>query len=160
MANRLNHILNHVVQKSHVKPSREYYKHFCTLPTRWHDNDIYGHINNVVSSAFFDTVINSYLIIHGGLDIQKSPVIGVCVSSACEYKKSLSFPDELEGGLRVSKIGHSSVKYEVGIFKKGDTVISAYGHFVHVFVDRETQTPVPIPALIKSALQDLYQTEM
>jgi len=140
-------------------PDRTYYKHFLPITTRWHDNDIYGHVNNVVYYAYFDTVINTFLIRHGGLNIQKAATIGVCVSSSCQFKKSLSFPDEIEGGLTVSKIGNTSVKYEVGIFKKGSQDPAAFGDFIHVFVNRENQTPVPIPSELKSALQSIQEEQ-
>ena len=123
------------------------------IATRWIDNDVYGHVNNVVYYAYFDTVINRWLIDEGGLDIEKSAVIGVCVESQCTYKASAAFPDALEAGLRVAKIGTSSVTYEIAIFK-GET-LCASGRFVHVFVGRDTRKPTPIPDAIRAALERL-----
>ncbi len=99
--------------------SRADYKHFLTIPTRWMDNDIYGHVNNVVYYSWFDTVINEYLIRAGGLDIHNAPIVGFCVDSGCTYKQSFSFPEPISAGLRVSKLGNSSVRYEVGLFGEG-----------------------------------------
>ena len=133
--------------------TRDRYPHFAAVPTRWMDNDVYGHVNNVVYYAYFDTVINRFLIERGGLDIARGPVIGVCAESQCTYERSASFPDELEAGLRVSKIGTSSVTYEVGIFR-GEQ-LCASGRFVHVFVDRTTRKPAPIPSELRAALETL-----
>ena len=123
------------------------------IPTRWIDNDVYGHVNNVVYYAYFDTVINRFLIDEGGLDIAQGDVIGVCAESQCTYEKAAAFPDELEGRLRVAKLGTSSVTYEVGIFRGGEECAS--GRFVHVFVDRATRKPTPIPDRIRRALERL-----
>jgi len=125
---------------------------FRPITTRWMDNDIYGHINNVTYYSFFDTAVNSYLIDEGGLDIHAGSVIGYVVSSAANYHSALAFPDQIEAGLRVDRLGNSSVQYGVGIFRKGETLACASGHFVHVFVDRATERPVPIPEPIRSAL--------
>jgi acyl-CoA thioester hydrolase len=123
------------------------------IATRWIDNDVYGHVNNVVYYAYFDTIINRWLIDEGGLDIASGDVIGVCAESQCTYVRSSSFPDALVGALRVSKIGTSSVTYEIAIFQ-GET-LCAHGRFVHVFVARETRKPTPIPPRIRSALERL-----
>jgi acyl-CoA thioester hydrolase len=123
------------------------------IPTRWIDNDIYGHVNNVVYYAYFDTIINRFLIDRGGLDIAKGEVIGVCAESQCTYRKSAAFPDVLEAGLRVTKVGSSSVTYEIAIFR-GDE-LCASGRFVHVFVNRVARTPTPIPEPIRVALEGL-----
>ena len=131
------------------------YKHLLAIQTRWHDNDAYGHVNNVVYYAYYDTVINRYLIDEGGLDLEKSAVIGVSVESHCQFFDSISFPDEVEAGLRVSKLGNSSVRYEIGIFRGGKEDACAAGHFVHVFVDRATRKPTPIPERIRAALARL-----
>ena len=128
------------------------FPHLCEIQTRWHDNDAYGHVNNVVYYAYFDTVINRYLIEHG-LDIATSPAIGVCVESRCEYLLPAAFPDALQAGLRVGKLGKSSVRYEIGIFKSGR--LCARGHFVHVFVDRQQRRPTPIPQMLREALARL-----
>lgn len=134
---------------------RSDYGYFVPLTTRWHDNDIYGHVNNVVYYSYFDTTANSFLIHEGGLDIHTSDVIGVVVSSNCDFFSSIAYPDELEGGLRVGKLGNSSVTYELAIFKRGEPGAVAAGSFTHVFVERETQRPTPIPERIRGALQKL-----
>jgi len=135
--------------------TRARYRHFLTVPTRWMDNDIYGHVNNVVYYSYFDTVINAYLIEAGGLDIRNAAVIGIAVETACRFHSSLAFPDVIDAGLRVGKLGNSSVRYEVGLFRRGEDTAAADGHFVHVFVDRPTQRPAPIPPPIRAALQKL-----
>lgn len=132
--------------------TRENYHYFLEMQTRWMDNDLYGHVNNVTYYSYFDTVVNYFLIEKGGLDIHDAPVIGVVVESHCNFSKSVAYPDVIECGLRVGHLGNSSVRYEVGIFKKGDTEASAAGHFVHVFVERESNKPVQIPGQIRSAL--------
>jgi acyl-CoA thioester hydrolase len=133
--------------------TREGYRHYLAIPTRWMDNDVYGHVNNVVYYAYFDTVINRYLVDEGGLDIAKGAVIGVCVESSCRYLAPVAFPDELDAGLRVGRLGRSSVRYEVGIFARREEAASAQGHFVHVFVDRRTRRPTPIPEGLRAALE-------
>ncbi len=138
--------------------TRADYAHFLEIPTRWMDNDIYGHVNNVVYYAYFDTVINTYLIERGGLDIHSGEVIGVCAESSCRYRAAFAFPDVIEAGLRVAKLGTRSVTYEIGLFTKSpnaaaDEAASAEGRFVHVFVDRDSMKPVEIPALLRSALE-------
>ena len=133
-------------------PARADYPHFVPITTRWMDNDIYGHVNNVVYFSFFDTVINRYLIEHGGLDIHEGGVIGLCVESGCAYARPVQFPDVIEGGLRVARLGSSSVRYEVGIFVAGQPECAAHGHFTHVFVDRATRRPTPIPENMRAAL--------
>ena len=136
---------------------RAAYPHFLTIPTRWMDNDVYGHVNNVVYYSYFDTVISGYLIEAGGLDIQTAPVIGVCAESACRYREGFTFPEPVEAGLRVGHLGGRSVRYEIGLFKAGEDAAAAEGHFVHVFVKRASMTPVPIPAGIRAALERLVQ---
>lgn len=135
--------------------SREEYLHFVALPTRWMDNDIYGHVNNALYYAFFDTAINQYLIAAGGLDITAGTVIAFAAESHCQYLRPLAFPGVIEVGLRVGKLGNSSVRYELAIFKQDETVAAAAGYFVHVFVDRETQRPVAMPPQIRTALARL-----
>src|SRR4051794_4976807 len=115
---------------------RSDYKHFSKVETRWMDNDIYGHVNNVVYYSYFDTVINRYLITEGGLDIHEGAVIGVCVESMCRYFEPFAFPETIEAGLRIGRVGGTSVTYEIGLFRKGSEHAAAQGHFVHVFVDR------------------------
>lgn len=138
-------------------PRREDFWHHLTLPTRWMDNDIYGHVNNVVYYSFFDTVINRYLIEQGGLDIHRGEVIGLAVETACQFLQPLAYPDVIEAGLRVAHLGTSSVRYEVGIFGPGGC--AAYGHFVHVFVDRGARRPVPLPAGLRAALEKIHGGE-
>jgi acyl-CoA thioester hydrolase len=119
------------------------------------DNDIYGHVNNVIYYAYFDTVINAYLIREGGLDIHDGEVIGVCAESACQYKAAFAFPEEVEAGLRVGHLGNRSVRYEIGLFKEGRDEAAAVGSFVHVFVERATMKAVPIPDGLRKALARL-----
>jgi len=135
--------------------TRESFPHFLTIPTRWMDNDIYGHVNNVVYYSYFDTVINDYLIGAGGLDIHDGEIIGVCAESACQYKAAFAFPEEVEAGLRVAHLGNRSVRYEVGLFKQGRDEAAAVGSFVHVFVERATMKAVPIPDSLRAALEKL-----
>jgi acyl-CoA thioester hydrolase len=131
---------------------RSRYKHYLAIPTRWMDNDIYGHVNNVVYYSYFDTVINEYLIRVGRLDIHQGPIIGLCVESFCQFKKPLEFPQVIDAGLRVAKLGRTSVRYEIGLFVKGEAEPAAEGHFVHVFVEREKRSSTPIPEPIRAAL--------
>ena len=131
------------------------YAYFLAIPTRWMDNDTYGHVNNVSYYSYFDTAVNQHLIVEGGLDIANAPAIGLVVETMCKFRKPLSFPDTIDAGLRVVKIGTSSVRYEIGLFREGDDEPAATGHFVHVWVDRATQRPVPVPAAIRAALEPL-----
>lgn len=131
------------------------YPHRERLSTRWKDNDVYGHINNVEYFSFFDTTINAFLIRHGGLDIHAGAVIGVCAESHCRYLRALAFPDTLEAGLRVAHLGRSSVRYEIGLFREGEEAPAAEGWFVHVFVDRATRRPCELPETLRSALASL-----
>ena len=126
--------------------TRETYRHFLPITTRWMDNDIYGHVNNVVYYSYFDTVVNEYLISKGALDIHAGDVIGLVVETHCNYFAPLAFPHRVEAGLRVAHLGSSSVRYEVGLFAQGEPLTAARGHFVHVYVDRTTRKPVPLPA--------------
>ncbi len=138
--------------------TRAEYFHFLSLPTRWMDNDVYGHINNALYYGFFDTAINDYLITEGGLDINDGDAIGFAVESGCQYLAPLAFPEVVEVGLRVGKLGNSSVRYELAIFKQSEALAAAVGYFVHVFVDRQTQRPVPMPESIRTALERLIPT--
>jgi len=133
--------------------TRDRYPHFLSIQTRWSDNDIYGHVNNVTYYSYFDTVVNCFLIDQGGLDIETDSVIGMAVETMCKFNKPLAYPEVLEVGLRVGKLGNSSVRYEIGIFQEGAAEAAAMGHFVHVFVDRATGKPAPIPDAIRSALE-------
>ncbi len=121
----------------HQAFSRSAYKAFFDLPTRWMDNDIYGHVNNVHYYSFFDTAIAHYLIQEGGLDPKNSSIIGFCIESSCRYRKPISFPEPITAGMRVAKLGRTSVRYDVGLFRSDDQDTAADGYFVHVFVDRE-----------------------
>jgi acyl-CoA thioester hydrolase len=134
---------------------RSDYAHFQPITTRWHDNDVYGHVNNVTYYSFFDSAVNTYLIEVGGLDIHGGAVVGFVVSSSCDYFASIAFPDRIEIGLRVGKLGNSSVQYELAVFKAGEDEACAAGRFVHVFVDRESNRPVSIPDGLRKALSDL-----
>jgi len=135
--------------------TRASYRHLLVVPTRWMDNDVYGHVNNVVYYAYFDTVINRYLIAEGGLDIERGTTIGLCVESHCKYLRALAFPEDLDAGLRVAHLGRSSVRYEIGIFARGADDVAAQGWFVHVFVDRATRRPAVIPEATRAALEKL-----
>lgn len=135
--------------------SREAYAHFTTISTRWMDNDAYGHVNNVVYYSWFDTVVNEYLVRNGALDIAASPVIGLVVETQCNYFGPVAFPDEIQAGLRVSKLGGSSVRYEIGIFRGNEATTRAQGHFVHVYVDREHSRPTPLPEALRRVLEPL-----
>lgn len=134
---------------------REAYDAFQGITTRWNDNDLYGHVNNVTYYAWFDTAVNRYLIEEGGLDIHNSPVIAYVVSSNCQYFRAVSYPDPVEVGLRVERLGNSSVTYGIGIFRSDDGTALAQGQFVHVFVTREDDRPAPIPESIRVALERL-----
>jgi acyl-CoA thioester hydrolase len=135
------------------------YPHSRTLTTRWKDLDPYGHMNNVVQYELFDTVVNAWLIEHGALDIQHSPVIGLVVETGCNYFATLNYPEPVTAALRVTHVGRSSVHYEVALFAKGSTSAAAQGHFVHVYVHRESRRPVAhLPAALKLALEPLRAT--
>jgi acyl-CoA thioester hydrolase len=134
---------------------REAYRHFSPITTRWMDNDAYGHVNNVVYYSWFDTAVNGYLVRAGALDIERSAVIGLVVETHCNYFAPLAFPQDVDAGLRVARIGSSSVRYEVGLFAAGAPLTAAAGHFVHVYVDRATRRPAPLPQRLLEALQAL-----
>ncbi len=134
---------------------RSDYPHFQPISTRWHDNDLYGHVNNVTYYSYFDSAVNAYLIEVGGLDIHQGAVVGFVVSSSCDYFASIAFPERIEIGLRVGKLGNSSVQYELAVFKQGEEQACAAGRFVHVFVDRQSNRPVPIPERLRAALAAL-----
>lgn len=130
------------------------YKAFRTITTRWMDNDAYGHVNNVVYYSWFDTAVNAYLIEQGVLDLHAGEIIGLVIETQCNYFASLAFPQTVQAGIRVARLGNSSVRYEVGIFGDGDTT-AAKGHFVHVYVDRNTRRPVPLAAPLRAVLETL-----
>jgi len=133
--------------------ARAAYRHFHRIATRWMDNDAYGHVNNVVYYSYFDTAVNAYLIGAGVLDPQRSAVIGLVVETQCRYFSELTFPQMVNAGLRVARIGNSSVRYEVGIFADDGDTACAQGHFVHVYVDAATRRPAPLPAALREALE-------
>jgi acyl-CoA thioester hydrolase len=135
------------------KRARAAYPRFRTLPTRWADNDIYGHINNAAYYGFFDTAVNCFLIEEAGLDIHAGTVIGLVVETGCNYFAPLAFPETVEAGVRVARLGNSSVSYEIGLFKPGEDQPAAQGHFVHVYVDRDTRRPVSLPDGMRAALE-------
>ena len=135
--------------------SRADYPHITPLQTRWADNDVYGHVNNVAYYGYFDTIVNRFLCEAGALDIDDSAVIGLVVETGCRYFAPLAFPQRLDGGLRVARIGASSVRYELAVFQAEADRPAAEGHFVHVYVDRETRRPAPIPATLREALAPL-----
>lgn len=142
-----------------VAKRRSDYKHFQAISTRWMDNDAYGHVNNVVYYSWFDTVVNQFLIAGDALDIEHSPVIGLVIETQCNYFASIAFPDTVTAGVRVSKLGNSSVRYEVGIFRADEESAAAQGHFVHVYVDRATRKPSAIPEKMRTLLQTIQVAE-
>ena len=134
---------------------REGYRAFRPITTRWMDNDAYGHVNNVVYYSWFDTAVNAHLIEQGVLDIEQGPTIGLVIETQCNYFAPVAFPQPVEAGLRVARIGQSSVRYEVGLFLAGEALTVAKGHFVHVYVDRATRRPAALPAPLKKVLEAL-----
>jgi len=134
---------------------RSAYKHFHPIGTRWMDNDVYGHVNNVVYYSWFDTVVNQFLVAGGVLDIERSPVIGLVVETQCNYFAAVAFPQQITAGLRVARLGNSSVRYEVGIFREDEEVAAAQGHFVHVYVDRASRRAVSLPEGMRNLLQTI-----
>lgn len=135
--------------------TRAQYRHFLPIQTRWSDNDAYGHVNNVVYYSWFDTVVNEYLIAAGALDIQAGTVVGLVVETRCNYFSELAFPQRVDAGLRVAHAGTSSVRYELAMFGALSDSASAQGHFVHVYVDRASRRPVPLPAALRAAVERL-----
>ena len=147
-----------MIEDNSEKPqpeTRSAYKVFRSISTRWMDNDAYGHVNNVVYYSWFDTAVNAYLIEAGVLDVEHGSTIGLVVETRCNYFAPLAFPETVEAGIRVAKMGASSVRYEVGLFAQGAPLTAAKGHFVHVYVDRQTRRPVPLPPELKSVLEKL-----
>jgi len=134
---------------------RASYRCFLAVPTRWMDNDTYGHVNNVSFYSYFDTAVNEHLIRAGGLDIRAGPEIGLVVETSCRFHKPITFADVIDAGMRVSRLGNSSVTYEIGLFRQGDDEPAATGHFVHVWVDRTSRLPIPVPPAVRSALAPL-----
>lgn len=140
-----------------ARPTRADYKVFYPITTRWSDNDIYGHVNNVMYYSYFDTAANRYLIEEGGLDIGDGSIVGYVVSSGCEYHAPITYPESIAAGLRVDRLGNSSVQYGIAIFRDGEQEAVAHGHFVHVFVERARNLSVPIPEQLRTALQRLQR---
>jgi acyl-CoA thioester hydrolase len=135
---------------------RHHYRHFIPIPTRWLDNDLYGHVNNTVYYGFFDTAVNGYLIERGALDIHGGRTIGLVVETHCNFFEPLAFPQTVEAGIHVAHVGRSSVRYEIGLFAAGAAQTAAHGHFVHVYVDRDSRRPAnELPAPLRAALQPL-----
>jgi acyl-CoA thioester hydrolase len=134
---------------------RDAYRYFVTITTRWMDNDVYRHVNNVVYYSFFDTAVNQYLMRQGVLDLDKSPVVSLVVDTGCQFFSPIAFPDVVHCGLRVAQLGSSSVRYVIGIFRNDEVLAAAQGHFVHVACDRVTQRPVAMPADLRRALEAL-----
>ncbi len=139
--------------------TRSHFRHFHPISTCWADNDAYGHVNNVVYYQWFDTVVNQFLIANGTLDIHAGDAIGLVVETHCNYFSSVTFPEPVVAGLCVARLGDSSVRYEIGIFRGDDDVASAQGHFVHVYVGRATRRPTPIPPAARALLQTLLVKE-
>lgn len=135
--------------------TRADYRHFLPIATRWMDNDTYGHVNNVIYYSYFDTVVNEHLIRHGGLDIRNGATVGFVVETSCAYYRPLSFPETIDAGIRVTRLGRSSVVYEVALFRTDENAPAAAGRFVHVWVDRATVATADIPPRIREALQPL-----
>lgn len=144
-----------VAENEKFVAARREFKHFCRLQTRWMDNDVYGHVNNVQYYSFFDTAINDYLIRAGGLDIARGAIIGLAAETHCRFLNSIAFPETIEIGLRVGKLGNRSVRYELAIFKEQEEAAAAVGWFVHVFVDRETRRAAAMPESLRAALERL-----
>ncbi|MGE3144337.1 MAG: acyl-CoA thioesterase [Pseudorhodoplanes sp.] len=140
-----------------VPTRRTDYRYFRGISTRWMDNDVYGHVNNVTYYSYFDTVVNGYLIEQGALDIARSAVIGLVVETQCNYFSPVTFPDTVLAALRVAHMGRSSVRYEIGLFRNDEETASAQGHFVHVYVERAGNRPAPLPETLKSALLPLLR---
>jgi len=134
---------------------RSHYPVFRAISTRWMDNDLYGHVNNVVYYSWFDTAVNAHLIEAGALDIHRGQVVGFVVETQCNYFAPLAFPQTVEAGIRVAHLGSSSIRYEVGLFAQDGDQAAAQGHFVHVYVDRATQRPVPLPEALRRAAEAL-----
>jgi len=135
------------------RETRSAYPYFHPIQTRWSDNDLYGHVNNVVYYSYFDTAVNLFLIEEGGFDPHDAEIIGISPETHCNFFEGVRYPDRLEAGIRVGHLGRSSVRYEVGIFKQDEEHAAANGHFVHVFVERDTHRPVTIPARVRAALE-------
>ncbi|MEC7416861.1 MAG: thioesterase family protein [SAR324 cluster bacterium] len=139
--------------------TRARFRKFIAIPTRWMDNDVYGHVNNVVYYSYFDTAVNGNLIAATGRDIRELPALGIVAETSCRFLQELSFPETIDAGLRVARLGNRSVTYEIGLFRANSDSPAALGRFVHVYVDREDRRPIPIPDLIRNALAELVVPE-
>ncbi len=139
--------------------TRTDYRHFLPIQSRWNDMDKYGHINNMVYYGYFDTIVTDYIVRVGKLDTDRSPAVALVIESHCNYHRPIAFPTIVECGLRIGKLGNSSVRYEIGVFSAGADAIAADGHFIHVFVDRDTLRPTPIPTSMRDALLPLVVTQ-
>ena len=139
---------------------RAAFPHFCEIATRWMDNDVYGHVNNVVYYSYFDTAVNQFLIERGVLDIHHGQVVGFVVDSGCSYFSPIAFPDVVHVGIRVAKLGNSSVRYEIGIYRNEENTLAAMGHFVHVYVERSSNRSVPIPEPVRTVLASIVPTQI
>lgn len=153
-AGKIRSSMNKPIEKPRPLP-RSAYRMFRPLTTRWMDNDVYGHVNNVVYYSWFDTAVNAWLIEQGVLDIHGGETIGLVIETQCNYFAPLAFPQTVEAGIRVAQLGHSSVRYEVGLYTQGEEFAAAQGHFVHVYVDRLSRRPAPLAASLRAALQTL-----
>ena len=137
------------------RTKRSDYRRFQAISTRWMDNDVYGHVNNVVYYSWFDTAVNRLLVVAGQIDIHKGEVIGLVAETGCRYFAPTAFPDQIEAGVRVAHVGSSSVRYEIGLFRNAEDEAAAVGYFVHVYVDRETKKPVPLTDAMRGFLESL-----
>ena len=154
MLAKSNHMTDTRPPKVQARP-RSDYRVFRAISTRWMDNDAYGHVNNVVYYSWFDTAVNAYLIEQGVLDIHQGDTIGLVIETQCNYFSPLAFPQTIDAGIRVSRLGGSSVRYEVGLFAQGQPLTAAKGHFVHVYVDKASRRPVALPLPLKTVLETL-----
>ena len=143
------------MSKNSSEERRKNYREFIKVPTRWMDNDVYGHVNNVVYYSYFDTAVNGYLMKNAGLDFRLSQSVGVVVETGCQFHSEVSFPDILDVGIRVRRLGNTSVTYEIGIFREGYDSPAATGYFVHVYVQHGKMIPVPIPDDARAVIKNL-----
>jgi acyl-CoA thioester hydrolase len=133
-------------------PRRADFRNFTAIATRWMDCDAYGHVNNVIYYSYFDTAVTGHLVAQGGLDATTAPVIGVVVETKCQFRQELNFPEIIDAGITVTKLGRTSVRYEIGLFREGISAPAAFGHFIHVYIDRKSRRPTPIPERVRAAL--------
>ena len=142
-------------EKKYLNQTRDDYRYILKIPTRWMDNDVYHHVNNVIYYSYFDTAVNEYLIRNNVLNYEDGKVIGLVVETSCKYIKSIKFPDTIDAAIRVVHLGKSSVRYEVGLFNSLDSFPSALGYFVHVYVNRSNRKPVGLPVNLRAALEKI-----